>query len=55
MEWHSWHPGGGGSQQIENKLNDYGFQIMKKSLSQKAIGRDGEVGLFLAKNLNYQD
>ena len=55
MEWHSWHPGGGGFQQIENKLTHYGFQIMKKSSSQNAIGRDGEVGLFLAKNLNYQN
>ena len=55
MEWHSWHSGGGGFQQIENKLNDFGFQIIKKNSSQKAIGRDGEVGLFLAKNLNYQD
>ena len=55
MEWHSWHLGGGGFQQIENKLTHYGFQIMKKSSSQDAIGRNGEVGLFLAKNLNYQN
>ena len=55
MEWHSWHPGGGGFQQIENQLINYGFEIMKKSSSQNAIGRDGEVGLFLAKNLNYQN
>ena len=55
MEWHSWHPGGGGFQQIENKLTHCGFQIMKRSSSQNAIGRNGEVGLFLAKNLNYQN
>ena len=55
MEWHSWHSGNGGFPQIEKKLTDLGFQIIKKSSSQKAIGRDGEVGLFLAKNLNYKD
>ena len=53
MEWHSWHSGGGGFPQIENKLTDLGFQIIKSSPPQKAIGRNGEVGLFLAKNLNY--
>ena len=55
MEWHSWHSGNGGFQQIEKKLNDFGFQIIKKSSPQKAIGRDGEVGLFLAQNLNFQN
>ena len=55
MEWHSWHSGGGGFPQIEKKLTELGFQIVKSSSPQKAVGRDGEVGLFLAKNLNYQD
>jgi len=54
MEWHSWHQGGGGYPQIEKKLTEIGFQIIKSSSPQKAIGRDGEVGLFLASNLNFQ-
>lgn len=55
MEWHSWHSGGGGFSQIENKLKFLGFQIIKSSPPQKAVGRDGEVGLLLAKNLNFQN
>ena len=55
MEWHSWHQGGGGFPQVEKKLTELGFQIVKSSSPKKAVGRDGEVGLFLAKNLNYQD
>ena len=55
MEWHSWHSGGGGFSQIEKKLTEIGFQIINSSPPQKAVGRIGEVGLFLAKNLNYQD
>ena len=54
MEWHSWHSGGGSLPQIEKKLTDFGFQIIQSSPPQKAIGKDGEVGLFLAKNLNFQ-
>jgi FkbM family methyltransferase len=55
MEWHSWHSGGGGFPQVEKKLSDLGFQIINSSPPQKAVGRDGEVGLFLAQNLNYQN
>jgi hypothetical protein len=55
MEWHSWHIGGGGFPQIEKKLTEIGFQIIKSSSPQKAVGRDGEVGLFLAQNLNFQN
>jgi hypothetical protein len=55
MEWHSWHSGDGGFSQIEKKLADLGFQIIKSSPAQQAVGRDGEVGLFLAQNLNFQD
>jgi FkbM family methyltransferase len=54
MEWHSWHSGGGSLPQIEKKLTDFGFQTIKSSPPQKAIGKDGEVGLFLATNLNFQ-
>ena len=55
MEWHSWHSGDGGFPQIEKNLIESGFQIVKSSSPQKAVGRDGEVGLFLAKNLNFQN
>ena len=55
MEWHSWHSGDGGFPQIEKKLTEVGFQIIKSSPPNKAIGRDGEVGLFLAQNLNFQN
>jgi FkbM family methyltransferase len=54
MEWHSWHSGGRGFPQIEKQLTEIGFQIIKSSPPLKAVGRDGEVGLFLAKNLNFQ-
>ena len=54
MEWHSWHSGDGGFPQIK-KLTEVGFQIIKSSPPNKAIGRDGEVGLFLAQNLNFQN
>jgi FkbM family methyltransferase len=54
LEWHSWHSGGGSLPQIEKKLTDFGFQTIKSSPPQKAIGKDGEVGLFLATNLNFQ-
>ena len=55
IEWHSWHSGKGSFPQIENKLIDLGFQIIKSSPSHKAVGRDGEVGLFLAQNLKFQN
>jgi FkbM family methyltransferase len=54
MEWHSWHSGGGGFAQIEKKLTELGFKIVKSGSPHKAVGRDGEVGLFLAKNFKYQ-
>jgi len=54
MEWHSWHSGGKSFPQIEKQLTEIGFQIIKSSPPLKAVGRDGEVGLFLAKNLNFQ-
>ena len=55
LEWHSWHSGDGGFPQIEKKLTEIGFQIIESSSPQKAVGRDGEVGLFLAQNLNFQN
>ena len=53
MEWHSWHSGGEGFSQIEKKLTDKGFEIVNSSSPQKAVGRDGEVGLILARNLKF--
>ena len=55
MEWHSWHQGDGGFPQIQKKLTDLGFQIVNAHSPQKAVGRNGEVGLFLAKNLNFHN
>jgi FkbM family methyltransferase len=53
MEWHSWHNGGGSLTQITEKLQDFGFSILKSSDTTKALGREGEVGLFLAENLSF--
>ena len=55
MERHSWHRGEGGFTQIDKKISDMGFQIIKSSLPRNAVGPDGEVGLCLAKNLNFTD
>jgi len=55
MEWHSWHTGGGGIVQIEKKLKDLEFDILRSSTPAKAVGREGEVGLFLAQNLNFEN
>ena len=54
MEWHSWHTGGGALTQITEKLQKFGFSILKSSDPTKAIGREGEVGLFLAENLTFK-
>lgn len=53
LEWHSWHSGGGGYNQVIEKLKGYNYQILKASKPSKSVGRDGEVGLFLAKNQAY--
>lgn len=53
MEWHSWHNGGGSLTQITEKLTEFGFSILKSSDTTKALGREGEVGLFLAENLSF--
>jgi len=55
MEWHSWHQGGGGFPQVKKMLHELCFEIVKSSSPHNAIGRDGKVGLFLAKNLNFQN
>ena len=53
LEWHSWHNGGGSLTQITEKLQEFGFSILKSSDTTKALGREGEVGLFLAENLSF--
>ena len=53
IEWHSWHSGGGGISQIIKKLKKLNFEIEKKTEEQIATGREGEVGMILAKNLLY--
>lgn len=54
LEWHSWHSGGGGYPQLKKRLIDYNFEIEKSSQPIPAIGRKGEVGLLLARNLNLE-
>jgi FkbM family methyltransferase len=54
LEWHSWHQGGGGFAQLSEKLTNIHFEIIRSSLPVKAVGNEGEVGLLLAKNLNFQ-
>lgn len=54
LEWHSWHSGGNGLSQLENKLKELSFKITKKTNSENASGRDGQVGLILAENQKFQ-
>ncbi len=54
LEWHSWHDGGGGLDQIIKRLQALQFNIEKSSNPQPAVGRQGQVGLLLAKNTNYK-
>lgn len=53
LEWHSWHGGGRGVSQIEDKLKNLNFEISNRSAAQLATGREGKVGMILAKNLLY--
>jgi FkbM family methyltransferase len=53
MEWHSWHQGGGSFKQIERRLSEIGFEIIRTKDPEDAVGREGKVGLILAENLNY--
>ncbi len=55
MEWHSWHTGGGGFPQIKQRLFDLGFEILKSSKPIDSVGRDGQVGLFLAQKINFKN
>lgn len=53
LEWHSWHSGGGGFNQITDCLKKRDYEIIQSSPPLSAIGVDGEVGLLLAKNKSY--
>ena len=53
LEWHSWHEGGGGFHQIEQLLQSLNFTLTCSSEPIPAVGREGEVGLILLKNLSY--
>lgn len=48
LEWHSWHNGGGGLQEIINKITNLGFNIVKQSDQNPAVGIKGTVGILLA-------
>lgn len=52
LEWHSWHEGGGGVEQIRERLSDLNFHIEKESAPIPATGRTGEVGLMSATRRN---
>ena len=54
LEWHSWHSGGNGFPQLENKLKELDFEIIKKTNPESATGREGQVGLLLAENQQFQ-
>lgn len=51
LEWHSWHSGGGGFTQLVDHLKLLEFEIIKSSKPTDAVGKKGQVGLILAKNL----
>jgi FkbM family methyltransferase len=53
LEWHSWHEGGGGLPQIDKLLESLNFSLTCSSEPIPAVGREGEVGLILLKNLSY--
>ena len=54
MEWHSWHSGGGGFEQIKQCIGNLGFEILNSSNPHSSEGVNGEVGLFLAINKNFK-
>jgi FkbM family methyltransferase len=55
LEWHSWHRGGGGVNQLLKKFQDIRFEILQISDPLTAVSNEGEVGLILAKNLDFQN
>ena len=49
LEWHSWHSGGGGVQQLRQRLQDLNFSILHEGTALKVEGEGREVGLIIAK------
>ena len=49
MEWHQWHSGGGGKEQICCRLQEIGFDILKE-IEDKKVCEKNQTGLILAKN-----
>jgi FkbM family methyltransferase len=54
LEWHSWHQGGGGCNQLLEKITELNFEIINSSPPSSAIERKGEVGIILARNLSVE-
>ena len=52
LEWHSWHNGGGGVEQIREKLESLGYRVLKESAVISLEKEDRKVGLILAENEN---
>jgi len=50
LEWHSWHSGGDGVQQLRERLLDLNFSILHEGTAVKVEGEGREVGLIVAKN-----
>ena len=53
LEWHSWHTGGGGLDQILHILSSINYSVVRSSSASAATGSLGKVGLILAKNQAY--
>ena len=53
LEWHSWHNGGGGFEQLIDTLKSRKFKILKSSTPMNAVGKKGKVGLILAENSEF--
>lgn len=49
LEWHSWHSGGGGFDQIKECIEKLNFSIIDETRAQKTIDNRGETGLIFAK------
>jgi FkbM family methyltransferase len=44
LEWHSWHPGGGGRAQIEQLAGQAGFEIQAEVVAAQTVPRGDETG-----------
>ncbi len=49
LEWHSWHSGGGGLDQIKKCIEKLNFSIKDETRTQKTIDNRGETGLIFAE------